>query len=140
MDTVGYGRNLGGRGGEGRERREERPLGRRRETENDGALSLFLANAFEYQIPTHSPRVSRQGAVVSITVLRTEKAVATLSEGSDVAGLLRSLVSSLLLLMLLEHLLRLQMLQVRCLSLLAISIQTLALLNLKEQSPSVWKG
>ena len=119
------------------ERREERPLGGEGETENDGALSLFLANAFENQIPTHSPRVSRQGAVVSITVLRTEKAVATLSEGSDVAGLLRSLVSSLLLLMLLEHLLRLQMLQVCSLGLLAISIELLPLLDLKDQSLSV---
>ena len=137
MDTVGYGRNLGGGGGESRERREERPLGGRRETENDGALSLFLANAFEYQIPTHSPRVSRQGAVVSITVLRIEKAVGTSSEGSDVSGLPRSLVSSLLLKMLLEGLLLLQMLQVCSLGLLAISIELLPLLDLKDQSLSV---
>ena len=82
---VGYGRNLGGGGGEGRERREERPLGGRRETENDGALSLFLANAFEYQISTHSPRVSRQGAVVSITVLRTKSSFIIVGY-SDVFG------------------------------------------------------
>ena len=119
------------------ERREERPLGGEGETENDGALSLFLANAFENQIPTHSPRVSRQGAVVSITVLRTEKAVGTLSEGSDVSGLPRFLVSSLLLKMLLEGLLLLQMLQVCSLGLLAISIELLPLLDLKDQSLSV---
>ena len=59
---------------------------------------------------------------------------------SDILGFSGSLVFLHLSVVLRESLLHLDVLDVRCFSLLAIVIEPLALLNLKEQSPSVWKG